>query len=156
MPQQQLPCCSLLLHSVGNMRKLPGKFLSLWMDFLLLFKKTERISDYYRSLSVPIWKHSYRSMLSVVIRDAFPVGLKGIRWPLCVSFLFFAELLYSGLVGSSSRSLGHAAASLENIESVWLISTWNVNVMEERHSPPNVSTNSSWHLSRRQKTTKKK
>jgi len=61
-----------------------------------------------------LFENSYRSMLSVVIRDAFPVGLKGIRWPLCVKFsFFFAELLYSGLVGSSSRSLAHAAASLE-------------------------------------------
>jgi hypothetical protein len=29
MPQQQLPCCSLLFNPIGNMRKLPGEFFSI-------------------------------------------------------------------------------------------------------------------------------
>jgi hypothetical protein len=51
MPQQQLPCCSLLFNPIGNMRKLPGEFFFPFslMAFFRFVKKGD--CDYYRSLS---------------------------------------------------------------------------------------------------------
>ncbi len=145
MPQQQLPCCSLLFNPIGNMRKLPGEFFSPFslmgfFLFVLLLKKRRLwllslfilfgvFLSFSNITAIVFWVSWYEMLFRFVERDQ--VTLFGS----CYSRRRYCRIIFcSGYVWKLVTFPCSRRLTLSN--PFWLISTGKrANVMEKTPLP---------------------